>query len=199
MNNLSASEKKLLNNLTQVRKPSVLLGDILQGVIDAVGIVGTPRNATPAYNALAISGVVVDGETVTINNPFAEGVDVYEFVTDDAKTKTSPENIAVDISAFSVKASGTLTMDTQPTSGDTITIGDKTFIFVPVGTANSDGEISIGADLAAAKLNLVAAINGADGVNSAVPGVHAANFIDDLCTITALVGGTIGNTISILS
>jgi hypothetical protein len=29
-----------------------------------------------------------------------------------------------------------LTVDTQPTSGDTLTIGSKTYIFVPVGTAN---------------------------------------------------------------
>lgn len=196
MNNLTATEKKLLNNLTQVRNPSVLLGDKLQAVIDAVGVDGTPVNAVAASKSLAVTGVVIDGETVTINNPAVSGTDVYEFLTDAAQTKTAPTNIAVNIAASAVKASGTLTMDTQPTAGDTITIGTKTYIFVPVGTANHDGEISIGADLAAAKLALVAAINGTDGVNTAVPGVSAAAFSGNTCAITALVGGTAGNSIA---
>jgi hypothetical protein len=94
------------------------------------------------------------------------------------------------------KASGTLTLAAQPTNGDTMTIGTKTYIFVPVGTANADGEISIGADLPAAKLNVVAAINGTDDISPPHPAVTASAFSANNCTITALIGGTIGNAIA---
>lgn len=189
MDQLTTAEKKLLNNLTQVHDPEVKLGDKLAEMIGLVGEEGTPVNAVAASKVLTLTGVVIDGEKVTI------GSDVYEFVTDAAKTKTTPTNIAVDIAASAVKASGTLTMDTKPIAGDTLTIGTKTYIFVPVGTANADGEISIGATLAAAKLAVVAAINGADGINDAHPLVSAGAFIADACTITAFIGGVIGNAI----
>ena len=196
MNILTTTEKKVLNNMSQTRDLSVLLGDKLQAVIDAVGVDGTPVNAVAAAMTLAVTGVVIDGETVTINNPAVSGTDVYEFVTDAAKTKTAATNIAVDIAASATKASGTLTMDTQPTSGDTITIGETTFIFVPAGTANAEGEVSRGANLAGAQAALVAAINGTDGINEGVPGVSAAAFAANACVITALVGGTAGNSIA---
>ena len=95
-----------------------------------------------------------------------------------------------------VKASVALTIDTQPTSGDTFTIGDKTYIFVPVGTDNGNGEISIGADLAAAQAAIVAAINGTDDHNTPHPLVFADDFADDAADITAFIGGTIGNAIA---
>jgi len=91
-----------------------------------------------------------------------------------------------------VVASGTLTVDTQPTVGDTMTIGTKVFTFT-VGAAAADGEIFVGADLPAAKVNIVAAINGSDSVNTASAFVTAAAFSTNDCTLTALVGGVIGN------
>ena len=193
MNDLTTTEKKLFNALTRLHNPAVLLGDKLQEMISTLGVKGTPVNAEGAYGTLTVSGVVIDGETVTINNPVKVGIDVYEFVTDAAKTKTVPTNIAVDIAASATKATATLTMDTKPTAGDTVTIGSQTFIFVPVGTANHEGEVSIGATLAAAQAALVAAINGTDGVNDGVPGVFAANFAANACVITVLVGGSAGN------
>jgi len=193
MNQLTTDEKKLLNNLSQVRDPDFKLGDKLFEVIGLVGPAvngGTPVNAVAAAKTLTISGVVKDSEKVTI------GADVYEFLADVALTKTSPANIAVDINAETTKALGTLTMDTQPISGNTVTIGTKVYTFVPVGTANADGEVSIGADLAAAKVNLVAAINGTDGFNIANTVASAADFIVNDCIITALIGGTAGNSIA---
>jgi hypothetical protein len=48
----------------------------------------------------------------------------------------------------------TLTMDTQPTNLDTITILGVTWTWVTDGTAAAAGEINIGANIADAKLDL---------------------------------------------
>lgn len=189
MVNLTVQEKKILNNMSKVLDKNVSLGDIIQGLITASCTSGTPVNASAATGTLTLTGVVKDGETVTI------GTDVYEFATDAAKSVVVG-NIPVDIAARTTAASVVLTMDTQPTAGDTFTLGTTTYIFVPVGTANAAGEVSIGADLAAAKVNLVAAINGTDEFNDPHALVSAGEFVADACTITALKGGTGGNTIA---
>jgi hypothetical protein len=93
-----------------------------------------------------------------------------------------------------VAAQGTLTVATQPEAAHTFTIGAKVFTFVASG-ADEDGELNIGADLEAAKVNIVAAINGTDAWNDPHPLVTAADFNGDLCLITAKVPGTAGNAI----
>lgn len=190
MENLTAGEVKVLNNLSNVHNPAVDLGNQIQDLITRLGIAGTPVNAVNAVMELVVSGVSVDGETVTI------GTQKYEFCADNPATKTLPTNIVVDISDHATHASQSLTVDTRPTAGDTMTIGTNLYIFVPIGTANEDGEISIGADLPGAKVNIVAAINGTDGYNVAHPLVTASNFSGNVCTITAKVGGTVGNSIA---
>ena len=157
---------------------------------------GTPVNAVNAKETLTISGVVIHGETVTINNPAVAGSDVYEFLADAAQSKSDPANKVVDITTYTTKSSGSLTVDAQPTSGDKMVIGEKEYTFVPVGTANADGEISIGADLAGAQAAIVAAINGTDGVNDPHPLVRASVFAANVSTITALIGGISGDTIA---
>jgi len=89
-----------------------------------------------------------------------------------------------------------LVVGDQPTAGMNLVIGTKTYTFVASGQADLDGEISVGADEAAAKLNIVAAINGTDEVNEPHPDVSAAAFSGDNCTITALVKGAAGNAIA---
>jgi hypothetical protein len=153
-------------------------------------LTATPVNAVAATGTLTIAGVVIDGETVTI------GGDVYEFCTDAAQSLTPGSDFAVDIEANADKAQGTLTVDTQPTAGDTMTIGAKVYTFVPDGTANADGEVSIGTNLGTAQANIVAAINGTDGHNAAHPLVSAAAFAANDCVITAFIGGTAGNSIA---
>jgi len=189
MEQLTAAEQKLFNNLSQVRDSEIKLGDILVSLIGQSAEEGTPVNAVNAAGTLTISGVVKDGEKVTI------GDDVYEFLADEAQTKTAPGNIAVDITSHVVFAVGTLTIDTQPTAGNTMWIGTKIYTFVPEGTANAEGEVSVGLDLAAAKVNIVAAINGTDSFNNPSDEVEASDFVADDCTITALIGGTAGNSI----
>lgn len=196
MNQISNAEKKLFNNLSQQRDPDVMLGDTIAAIItagneaDLLIEAGTPVNAVSAASTLTLTGVVVHGETVQI------GDDVYQFAADDLQTVTRPEFIPVDIITDTAKATDTLTMDTQPIAGNTVTIGTKVYTFVPVGTDNADGEVSVGADLAGAQAALVAAINGTDGISTPHPLVSAAEFAANDCVITALVGGVAGNDIA---
>lgn len=148
--------------------------------------------ATQATGTLTISGVAVDGETVTI------GSRVYEFDTSATANITAGRvRVAIDHAnaASTVNAQGKLTIAVQPTAGETMTIGTRTYVFVANGTADNPGEISIGANVAAAKLNIVAAINGTDGVNTPNSLVTAAAFVSNDCTITAINGGTAGNSV----
>jgi hypothetical protein len=95
-----------------------------------------------------------------------------------------------------VASQGTLTMDTQPTAGDTMTIGTKVYTFTADGTAAADGEIDVGADLADCKTLVVAAINGTDGINTAHTQVTAAAFVGDDMVITASTKGVAGDLIA---
>lgn len=151
---------------------------------------GTPVNAVAASGTLTLTDVAIDGETITI------GDDVYEFCADSAQSLTAGSDFAIDITSYATASQATLTVDTQPTSGDTMTIGSKEYTFVPDSTENADGEVSIGTDLATAQANIVAAINGTDGVNTAHTLVTAAEFATNDCVITALVAGTSGDSIA---
>lgn len=206
MNNLTPTELLVLNNLTKRLNPVVALGTLFQTAItelsgldpapdEIVLVSDTPVNAVSANKNLTLSGVVLNGETVTVDNPDIAGSDVYEFRTDTAQAVSDPTNIAVDIESSATKSSGTLTIDTQPTSGDTMTIGEKVYTFVPVGTDTADGEVSRGTSLATAQAAIVAAINGTDGVNNPHPLVSAGAFLADASTITALIGGVSGDSI----
>ena len=155
---------------------------------------GTPVNAISGTATLDITGVVLDGETVTIN-----GVDIYEFAADVALT-VGEGNIPVNINAYTVKATDGLTVDVKPTVGDTMTIGTKDFTFVPSGTANGDGEIDVGipADLLAdIQASIVKAIRGTDGHNEPHSLVTCGEaFLGNILSITALIGGVAGNDIA---
>lgn len=196
MNEFTSQELRAVNNASRIHDPDVYLGDYIQRLVQQInsdfqkglGIDGTPVNASAAGATLTIGGVVIDGETVDIGN------DRYEFAADDAQT-VEVGNIPVDITNHVTASSGTLTVAVQPTSGDKMTIGTKVYTFVPVGTDTADGEISIGADLAEAKLNIVASINGLDGISDPHPLVGAAAFNANNCTITALIGGVAGDSI----
>ena len=158
----------------------------LETVTSTKELVIAPVLPAAASGTLTIGGVVIHGETVTI------GSRVYEFV---AGAAAQSGRVAVNIAASMAAAQGTLTMDTQPTAGDTVTVGTRTYVWVAAGTADNPGEISRGADLAAAKLAFVAAINGTDSVNTANSLVSAAAFTSDTCVLTARIEGTVGNAI----
>ena len=161
----------------------------VKAIVDSVMESGTPVNAVAASGTLTISGVAIDAETVTV------GDDTYEFAADTAQSVTSG-NIAVDITSYTTASQGTLTIGEQVTADDTMTIGDVVYTFVADGTAASDGEINVGSDEADGKVDIVAAINGTDGINTANPYVTAADFSGDDCVLTAIIGGTAGDAIA---
>jgi hypothetical protein len=102
--------------------------------------------------------------------------------------------IATGTPVNAVNALGTLTVDTIPTAGDSMTIDAKVFTFVATGTAAEDGEINIGATLGATQTSIIAAIKGTDH-NDAHPTVDCGAFADDALEISALVAGVAGNSI----
>lgn len=154
--------------------------------------VDVAQHAVKAQGTLDITGVVKDGETI-----FVGGTTVFEFDTDG---NIIGGNIPIDISTYCIASQGTLIVDTQPIVGDTFTIGvgggSKTYTFVAEVDADTDGEIGIGADLAGAQGNIVAAINGTDGFNTAHTQVTAGTFALDNLIITAIVPGTPGDLIA---
>jgi len=113
------------------------------------------------------------------------------------------QDISLEGSAeTAVKAQGTLTMDTQPSDGDTYTVDAKTYTFQTVLT-DVDGNVNIGGTLAQAKLNLVAAfdLSGTPGTDYALsmtahPTVDIAAFVTDDAVLTAKTAGGAGNAIA---
>jgi hypothetical protein len=173
--------KQIIGSREKLNADHIL--DYVDAQIAALAGVDSLLTGKYSYGTLHIAVAVKDGETVTI------GANVYEFDTTVVAGITQGRK-RVDLSAGSgVKAQGTLTLDTIPAAGDTVTIGTTVYTFVPAGTANAAGEISRGADLAAAKLAFVAAVNGTDGINSAHPSVTASAFAVNVCTITAIIPG----------
>jgi len=176
---------------------SAIAADVLDGVtegemtsaiaaaISTLDLKSIENPGVAAVGVIRIENAVKDGETVTI------GDDVYEFDTDDSVTG---DNILVDLTGGSeVAAKGTLTVAVQPAADDTMTIGTTEYTFV--GSSPGVEDIDIGADAAEAQANIVAAINGTDGINSAHPLVTIAAFAADDAVITAITPGTAGNSI----
>jgi hypothetical protein len=145
------------------------------------------QSGVKATETLTIASVVIDGETVTL------GARVYEFDTDGSITAG---NVSADISGGATAAVGILTLDTQVTATNTMTIGTRTWVFVPDGEDGSDGEISVGADLAEGEVHIVAALDGSDGFNTAATDVTVSDFANHVMTITAIVPGTLGDAIA---
>lgn len=146
-----------------------------------------PQNAVKGSSILSVSGVAIEGETVTIG-----GTEVYEF---NAGGGITAGNIDVDISADTTASQGTLTIDTQITTTNTMTIGSTVYTFLTDGTESVAGDVSIGTDLATCQANLVAAVNG-DALNDPHPLVTIADFATNDAVITAISGGTAGDAIA---
>jgi hypothetical protein len=206
MENLTARQIELVSGVNRHLK-DMGFGEIVDKLIDSANAqhpiqTGTPVNAVNASEILTLTDVVTHGETVIVNNPKTLGVDIYEFLTDADQVLVNG-NIAVDIEADTVKSSISLKVSVHPKSGDTITIGvgdgEKEYTFVPEGTANADGEISIGENVGEAQENIVAAINGTDDHNTPHTQVTAGDFAEGISIITAIIGGTIGDDIATTS
>lgn len=101
-----------------------------------------------------------------------------------------------------VAAQGVLTLDTNPTDGDTMTVGTKTYLFQDTLT-NTDGNIQIGGTLSETQDHIVKAfsLTGTAGVEYAAsmsehPTVGIGSFVSDQATLTAKTAGAAGNSIA---
>ncbi len=84
-----------------------------------------------------------------------------------------------------VKAQGALTLAVNPTSGDTLTIGDRTYTFAAAPATGAAGRVLIGSTLAITQSNLVKAIAGTDTFNTGHPLVTISDFATNRAVITA--------------
>lgn len=90
-----------------------------------------------------------------------------------------------------VAAQATLTLDTNPTAGDTMTIDSVTYTFYANGATNTAANgIELGATLAATKTNIEAVL--VDGLH---PTVNAIAFATNDMVLTARTPGTAGNSL----
>ena len=184
---LTSVERRVLNNVSMEQNANVKLGEIISEILDNVQP-GTPVNAADATAVLELSGTVEHGETLRVND-----TDIFEF-TARQDGQAWGAHFPVPIFSKTTRATGTLTLAAQPTAGDKIKIGKKTYTFVPIFTDTADGEVSIGEDLADAQYYLSNAING-DGLSEPNESVTMSEFVENVATITAIVGGAIGNSI----
>lgn len=90
-------------------------------------------------------------------------------------------------------AAGVLTVAEQPEVDDTIDVGSTTYTFVADEDFDAADEIAVGSTVAEAVANIVSAINGTDGVNSANADVSAEATAAGEVTITSFVTGTAAN------
>jgi hypothetical protein len=139
----------------------------------ATGIV----DITPAVGDVYIGTVLDNGSQIIIN---VNGMKV--------------------VTVAGVAAQGTLTIEEAITTTDQFTIGDIQYTMLTAPIAAFD--IALGADEAASKVNIVAAINasGTEGVEyfagtTINPLVRATTFAGDDCVLTARANGTAGNSI----
>lgn len=147
-----------------------------------------PTAGAKAAGVLTLTGGasdVTDGET------FVVGPQTYYIST--GLTAVPASNVAVDVSADGTKSQGTISMATKPTATDTVVLGTKTYTFKAAAVV--DGDVEIGALVANSQENLVAAINGTDGINTANTQVTAADFDSDASVVTAIYTGAQGDTI----
>jgi hypothetical protein len=95
-------------------------------------------------------------------------------------------------------ASGVLTMAANAEVDDEISIGDATFVFIEDGeeVTPGTGDILIGASVAATVENIIAAVNGTDGVNEANADVTAAPGGAGEVVLTAIEFGDAANAIT---
>ena len=104
------------------------------------------------------------------------------------------------VTVAGVAAQGTLTIAEPVTTTDQFTVGDIEYTLLTTPAAAYD--IAIGADEAATKVNIVAAINASGTAGTeyfagtlANPLVEATTFAGDAGVLTARVNGTAGNAI----
>ncbi len=135
-----------------------LLSAILELETDA-----TVANRTLTLTTTTSADVAI--ETFTMATRAASGVQRTQVVFEDRTQGTTR-----------VEPVGTLTMDTIPAAGNTLVINGVTLTFVALSSITANGQIDIGANVAATKVNLNAALGDtrSAGSHSVTDAIHAS-------------------------
>lgn len=105
-----------------------------------------------------------------------------------------PQYFPVDITPYADKAVGTITLSsTGPVADETFVVGATTYTFKAVAAAA--GQITLGDNLVETVNNIIAAINGTDGLNTANASATAAGGGGAIVVVTAKVGGVASDAI----
>jgi len=151
---------------------------------------------------------IIPAQTTNTNNPFPF-IDIpddgfYQYQTIDAQDSLEgglPRD-DTNISASLYRASGILTLGSNPTADGTVTIGSETYKFVSSLSAAYD--VLIGADIQTSLANLIAAINGDDGEGTIYgtgtvphPDAYAEGLPPPQMKALARLSGTDGNSIAV--
>ena len=107
-----------------------------------------------------------------------------------------PQYTPIDITSTSTKAVGTLTFIDEIRINDQVTLGATTYTAIANGQTAVAGQFNLGSGTAGNITNLIAAINGTDGVNTANASATAASGAGATLVATAKVGGVASGSIA---
>lgn len=179
---------------------------------DAGQALGTITCASTPTTIPVMRSYDKDGNVVTTNlianaqlikalaKVIKDQADNADAITNQITAASTIEVIDPKTAGNGVKASGTITADSNFTANDAVTIGDETYTFVatPGATANN---VDLGADLATSLSNLAAAINGTGtagttyGTNTVANADVTAVATATTVVVTARTAGAAGNSI----
>lgn len=91
-------------------------------------------------------------------------------------------------------ATGTITVASNPTNGQTITVNGTTIVFKTAGAVAGNNEVLIGANVSATATNLAALFSASP--TFALSGTYTASVASAVVTLTAKVKGVAGNTLA---
>jgi flagellar hook protein FlgE len=197
------------DNLLETADGQQVLGyPATNGVIDSSGGLtslnlgaGTVSPASVTKNVSITSNLdaqSADGTTYTTQATVYDSLGGSHVVTFTYSNENTPGTPAVTAAA----ATGTLSMTSLPTNGQTVTIGSQTYTFTNTAPGSGTNDVLIGATTADTVANLVNAINGntadsaGDGAGGygtgtvANPAVTAADEGNGVIDITANTTGT---------
>lgn len=161
----------------------------LNNLADAIigtGSIGVKYSVGTTPNGLVTSGPASGAGTIVLSAPSGNVGDLGVSTTGSAMTVWEPHN-----GTPPTPASGSLTLSANVASGSTVTIGATTYTF-QAGAPGGAGQVQVGANATATLLNLAAAVNGTDGVNS-VNASATASAAGTTITFTAKATGSAGN------
>ena len=135
------------------------------------------------------------GSNTTYNNTQVfTGTNMSVFLSDGSATDAQDPTISVAMPTLSARslglasyATGTLDLTSNPTAGNTVTIGTQTYTFVAAGQANAANDIALGNNVQDTLQNLQAAVNGGAGAGNLYGSGTAVN---QQATITSVNGGS---------